>query len=210
MRQLLESGKSQYTERVLGVYAPMSFDQKEYEASAKAYRELYDVANDSAKRAVAAEGYVEATALYGDGVALKAMADDVAKMSDASKDVKAKAKLLKANVLRSEGNYPEAMDIYAELSKKHTDKYATEAYYYLVEYDFNRGDYDRAEERVYALGECDSVYWQAKIFLILGDIFVQRGNSFQARATYQSIVDGYGYKDDGILDEAKRRIASLK
>ena len=210
MRQLLESGKSQYTERVLGVYAPMSFDQKEYEASAKAYRELYDVANDSAKRAVAAEGYVEATALYGDGVALKAMADDVAKMNDASKGVKAEAKLLKANVLRSEGNYPEAMDIYAELSKKHTDKYATEAYYYLVEYDFNRGDYDRAEERVYALGECDSVYWQAKIFLILGDIFVQRGNSFQARATYQSIVDGYGYKDDGILDEAKKRIASLK
>ena len=210
MRQLLDNGKSQYTERVLGVYARMSFDEKQYEASAKAYRELYDVANDGVKRAGAAEGYVEAMSLSGDGAALKAMAEDVAKMNDASNDVKAKAKLLKANVLRSEGNYAEAMDIYDELSKRHTDKYATEAYYYLVEYDYRRGDYDRAEERVYALGECDSVYWQAKIFLVLGDIFVKRGNSFQARATYQSIVDGYGYKDDGILDEAKKRIASLK
>ena len=39
-----------------------------------------------------------------------------------------------------------AMDIYAELSKKHTDKYATEAYYYLVECATNRVE----QIRIYA------------------------------------------------------------
>jgi hypothetical protein len=34
------------------------------------------------------------------------------------------------------------------------------------------------------------MYWQAKIYLVLGDVLVKTGNTFQARATYQSIVDG--------------------
>ena len=32
---------------------------------------------------------------------------------------------------------------------------------------------------------------------------------FQARATYQSVADGYTPTDDGIVDEAKARIALL-
>jgi hypothetical protein len=54
------------------------------------------------------------------------------------------------------------------------------------------------------------MYWQAKCFIVLGDVFVKMDNSFQARATYQSIVDGYVIKDDGIVDEAQQRINSLK
>ena len=39
---------------------------------------------------------------------------------------------------------------------------------------------------------------------------VKQGNNFQARATYQSIVDGYTPADDGIVAEAKARIKNLK
>ena len=53
------------------------------------------------------------------------------------------------------------------------------------------------------------MYWQAKIYLVLGDVMVKMNNTFQARATYQSIVDGYSPKDDGIVEEAKQRIAAL-
>jgi TolA-binding protein len=59
------------------------------------------------------------------------------------------------------------------------------------------------------MGDCGSSYWQAKIFILLGDTLVKTKNTFQARATYQSIVDGYSPKDDGIVDEAKKRISNL-
>jgi hypothetical protein len=75
---------------------------------------------------------------------------------------------------------------------------------------YNRGDYAATEQMVYDLGKCASMYWQAKCFIILGDVFVKLDNSFQARATYQSIVDGYTIKDDGIVEEALQRINSLK
>jgi TolA-binding protein len=84
-----------------------------------------------------------------------------------------------------------------------------EAYYRLVENDYLNGEYEAAERKVYDMGNCGSVYWQAKMFLILGDVLVQQNNTFQARATYQSIVDGYTPTDDGIVAEARQRIASL-
>ena len=85
----------------------------------------------------------------------------------------------------------------------------TEAYYRLVEEQYLGGNSSVAEQMVYDLGECGSVYWQAKSFIILGDIMRDQGNTFQARATYQSIVDGYSNADDGIISEAKSRINSL-
>ena len=53
------------------------------------------------------------------------------------------------------------------------------------------------------------VGFKMKMFLILGDVLVQQNNTFQARVTYQSIVDGYTPTDDGIVAEARQRIASL-
>ena len=52
-------------------------------------------------------------------------------------------------------------------------------------------------------------FWLAKSFLALGDFYVQKGDMFQARATYQSIVDGYTPADDGIVAEAKEKIKKL-
>jgi hypothetical protein len=75
--------------------------------------------------------------------------------------------------------------------------------------DFINGDYATAEERVYALDRCCSEYWQARIFIVLGDVLVKTNNLFQARATFQSIVDGYSVPDDGIIAQAKQRIASI-
>jgi len=52
-------------------------------------------------------------------------------------------------------------------------------------------------------------YWLAKAFILLGDVYVKKGDNFQARATWQSVADGYSPADDGIVDEAKARIAKL-
>lgn len=52
-------------------------------------------------------------------------------------------------------------------------------------------------------------YYLAKSFILLGDVYSARKDLFQAKATYQSIVDGYGDKKDGIIDTAKSKIALL-
>ncbi|MBQ5613742.1 MAG: hypothetical protein IIU82_01845, partial [Tidjanibacter sp.] len=68
------------------------------------------------------------------------------------------------------------------------------------------------EDAVYAFADKNTPhsYWLGKAFLTLGDIYASMGDSFQARVTYQSIVDGYGGSGDGIVDDAKERIKKLK
>ena len=211
MEELMAQGNTLYTERVVGVYAPMTFNMQRYDKSALAYRRLYDLSRETDKRIHASEGYVEATMLSGDSVAIRSMVDDVILMDDATASAWAKrrATLVKANILREEGDVEQAMVYYNHLATDRTTAEGAEAYYYLIADKFAQRDFATTEQMVYDMGKCGSMYWQAKCFLILGDLFVELGNSFQARATYQSIVDGYSPKDDGIVEEAQQRINSL-
>lgn len=209
MESLLELGQTQYRERVLDVYARMSFDEGEYEKSAVAYLELYNSAHDLKQRQFASEGYIDASLRYLTGGKLKLAAEKVLKMQDATVWATRQAMLAKANVLREDNNMIEAIGLYKKLAEDTMTPEGAEAYYRLVENDYNNGDYANAESRVYALDRCVSEYWHARIFIVLGDVLVKTNNLFQARATYQSVVDGYSVSDDGVIAQAKQRIASI-
>ena len=129
-------------------------------------------------------------------------------MSDATDWARRYAKLVMADVMHEEGN-PMSLELYASLAENPMTEEGAEAYYRMVEAAYIDGDYERAQQMVYDMEGCGSTYWQAHIFILLGDTFVMTNNTFQARATYQSIVDGYSPKDDGVVAEAKERIAKL-
>ncbi len=209
MEILLDLGQTQYHERVLEVYARISFEEQEYEKSAKAYFELYNTAHDLKKRQFASEGYIDASLRYLSGGKLKEATDVVLKMNDATEWAMRKAMLAKANILREDNNIAEAIGLYKKLAENTMTVEGAEAYYRVVENDYNNGEYAVAEERVYALDRCVSEYWHARIFIVLGDVLVKTNNLFQARATYQSVVDGYSIPDDGVIADAKKRIAAI-
>jgi len=100
--------------------------------------------------------------------------------------------------------------LYRELAKDVRTKEGSEAAYYVIESTFGSGDMDKTEKEVFAFSEREpQAYWLAKAFILLGDVYVKKGDNFQARATWQSVADGYSPADDGIVDEAKARIAKL-
>jgi len=49
----------------------------------------------------------------------------------------------------------------------------------------------------------------AKVFLLLSDISVKKGDTLQARVTLESLREYYTVKDDGILDEVRTKLAVL-
>lgn len=103
------------------------------------------------------------------------------------------------------------MDIFKTLSAEVKSAEGAEARYRMIEAEYKAKHYDKAENMVYAFSDSKTPqnYWLAKAFILLGDIYMSRGDSFQARATYQSVVDGYSPADDGIVEEAKSKIAKM-
>ena len=196
--------------RVLEKFAPMTFEDARYDEAAAAYRRLYDVASTRSGREEAMTGYVRATIAGGDAAKIAAMTDDVCAQPEAGTTALREAKYARATQLRESGQRAEAARYYKELAAEVRTKEGSEAAFRLIEDIFAAGDADGAEAAVFAYSEREpQAYWLAKAFLLLGDVYVSKGDTFQARATYQSVADGYSPADDGIVDEAKARISKL-
>ncbi len=211
LTRLTEQGTNQYTEQALEKLSELTFAEKRYDEAASAYRRLYDVTTTRSGRETAMTGYVRATVAGGDGNRIAAMAADVCGHADAGATALREAKYAWAGQLRASGDRDQALKLYKELASDVKTREGSEAAYYVIEALFESGDLDKTESEVFAFSDREpNAYWLAKAFLLLGDVYVRKGDTFQARATYQSVADGYSPADDGIVDEAKERIAKLK
>ena len=207
---LSEQGTNPYTVAVLEKLSEMTFADKRWDEAASAYRKLYDVAPTRTGREDAMTGYVRATVAGGDGAKITAMAADVCGHDDAGAAALREARYAWAGQLRAAGDKAEAVKLYRQLAKDVRSKEGSEAAYYVIESLFESGDMDKTENEIFAFSEREpQAYWLAKAFILLGDVYVHKGDNFQARATWQSVADGYSPADDGIVEEAKARIAKL-
>ena len=208
---LSEQGNTQYSERALEKLSSLCYENERWEQAATAFRSLYDVSKVSKTKINAASGYVSSTLKYANDEQLLAMADDAEKMVEINDVARRKARYAKAQVLQRAGKNNEALEVFELLSKEVKSAEGAEGRYRLIEAEFKAGGYDKAEKMVYDFSDSKTPhnYWLAKAFILLGDIYAARNDAFQARATYQSVVDGYSPADDGIVAEAKEKIAKM-
>ena len=211
LTRLHANGDSQYSEKVLDNLSYLCYQAERYAEAAKAYRELYDKTTDAAKRKNAASGYISSVLKYADDSAILRMAEDMEKMPEVTDVARRKARYAKAGALTRAGKQSEALEVYRQLAAEVKSAEGAESYYRVVEAMYADEKYDEAEQMILKFAESKTPqnYWLAKAFMVLGDIYVQKGDAFQARSTYQSVVDGYTPNNDGIVDEAKARIAKL-
>ena len=211
MKLLSDRPVNRYTVPVLEKLAEVSEQHKMYTESAAAYRRLYGIVEQPQARQKAAKHYVEMTILDAEDELTLAMAEDVETMTDIEQSVVRKARFSKGKVLAGKGNTAEAMEIFRELSSNKGDVVGAESAYLVIANLFNSGDHEQAEKLVYELADSRTPhsYYLGRAFIVLGDIYAAKGDAFQARATYQSIVDGYTPVDDGVVEEAKMKIPKL-
>ncbi|MBO4581200.1 MAG: tetratricopeptide repeat protein [Bacteroidales bacterium] len=81
---------------------------------------------------------------------------------------------------------------YQILSRQSKGEAASEALYYLAYIQYLQGDWDTTEKYIFdMLVNITHDYWLAKSYILLGDVYLQKGNSFQAKYTYLSIMENY-------------------
>jgi len=87
---------------------------------------------------------------------------------------------------------------------------AAEAKYNLANIEYLKKQYKASQKTCFDLQKDFSGYdyWVAKAFILLADNYVKLKDTFQAKATLQSIVDNYK-GDDDILPTAKQKLDAL-
>ena len=122
--------------------------------------------------------------------------------------LKNKASVILARSYFTDGNFQKAEKTFSALSKNVTDRIGAEATYMIAYLNYLNDSLQKSETIIYQLAnDFTTDYWIAKGFILLSDIYKQRGNAFQAKATLESIIENYEGED--LLIIARKNYESI-
>jgi len=122
--------------------------------------------------------------------------------------LKNKASVILARSYFAYGNFQKAEKTFTVLSKNVTDRVGAEATYTIAYLNYLNDSLQKSETIIYQLAnDFTADYWIAKGFILLSDIYKQRGNAFQAKATLESIIENYEGED--LLIIARKKYESI-
>ena len=128
--------------------------------------------------------------------------------------LKVEADYIKAKSYLASSRRDEAFEVMERLAEDVSGAYGAECAFMLIQDCYDRGAFEDVETKVYAFAdaESDQVYWLAKSFIVLGDSFAERDEVEQAKATFESVRDGYtpSGADDDVLDNVNMRLKKLE
>ena len=141
-------------------------------------------------------------------------ADRVISDGSTTADESRLAEYVKAKSYLATSDRDRAFEILRSLSANPKTDEGAEASYMIIQDIYDQGLFDEVESRVYKFAEAapNQSYWLAKSFIVLGDTFMEKDNVRQARATFESVKNGYspsGMEDD-VLDNVNMRLEKLQ
>lgn len=201
---------SEFSEPAVLGAATIRFDRKEYDKALNLYKQLGNIATFAVNILEAKTGEMRSLYQLGNYPAAIEAANKVVKDPNTSEELLTEARLLKGRIFFTQGDYADAKTEFNQLVKKANSKEGAEAKFRLAQITFNEGKLDESESHIFDLaqgfGEFD--FWKIKGFILLADVYIQREDYFQARATLQSVIDNV--QDQNFVNEAKAKLAVVE
>ncbi len=125
------------------------------------------------------------------------------------------AKYLTAKSLLATSQRDAAFEVLRGLARDPSTAEGAEAAYLVIQDLFDRGRFNEVESAVYKFADAapNQAYWLARSFIVLGDSFAENENYRQAKATFESILNGYEPADgkpDDVVENVKMRLGRLE
>jgi len=204
--------QNSFTELAMLGNARSEFALKNYEAAVAAYEKLLDYSAVPAYLLEAKIGVMQAEFNSGRYRQAANAAQVVLDAGNKTPEIQREALLYQAKSYKALGAVAEAVATCTELSANKRTKEGAEATYMLIEMEFEKEMYDNMETLVFNFADSGTPYqyWVARGFILLADSYVKKNDSAQAKATYQSLLDGYQNTTDGIIDMVMERMAKIR
>lgn len=212
--EVMDKGDGSFVELSTLHYAHICYDLERYDKAAAAYEALYDIAKLENNRYTALVGIMRSYYMNGKYLSALEAASKVEASSGMSAEDRTYAGYIMAKSYLALGRRNDALPLLRNLSQDNFTPIGAEAAFLLIQDTYDAGNFEEVENLVYAFSESQTsqTYWLAKSFIVLGDSFAERQEWTQAKATFESIRDGYepqGVKDD-VLEQVNMRLERLE
>ena len=208
---VLQSGDTKFRETALLRKAQMEYKDKAYPAALTTYKQLLTVAENPVNKETAKVGIMRSAYMLSETPDVLFAVDALLKDKKLSPELKTEAHYSRAKVYLKEGKSKAAIEDLSMLSKDTRTVYGAEATYQLAQVYFDTKQDAEAEKVLMKFMEegTPHQYWLARGFVLLADIFISKGDDFQARQYLTSLQNNYKAKDD-IAGMIQERLAKLK
>ncbi|MCD7936845.1 MAG: tetratricopeptide repeat protein [Tannerellaceae bacterium] len=194
----IESGDTKFLEESVARVAEIQYLEKEYTAALESFKRLEIVAENPDNRLAAKLGIMRTARATGKQQDALIAAEGLLKQDKLSPEVETEARYVRAKAYlnANEGNKAVA-DLLAVSSDTRT-VYGAEAKYLLAQYYYDTSEDAKAEEILMNFIENGTPhqYWLARGFILLADVYIRQGDSFQARQYLNSLQNNYSGDDD--------------
>ncbi len=184
--------------------------KEDFAAAYTYYMKFSELATTDDDKYKAQIGALRSAYRSGNSEAVFALADVVTNSSKSNKAEKGAAQYYLGQIALANKEYDKARDAFRQVIVLTEDERAAEARYQIAYIYYLERDLDVAQEL--CLNTNTQIqgydYWLAKSVILLADIFVEKGDFFNARASLESIIENYT-GDPELLQEAKDKLEKL-
>jgi TolA-binding protein len=199
---------NQFLEQSLIAASSMLYDKEDYPASLIYFEKLEKISSNDANKLLALKGELKAASQAGDAQKTIIAAGKINNSANIPEELAREATFLSAKASYSLNNFDDALRDFRKVATEVTSIEGAESKYRVAELLYKKDKPAEAEKVITEFIDQKSPhqFWMARVFLLLADISIKKGDSLQARATLQSLKDYYTVDNDGILDEVKAKL----
>jgi TolA-binding protein len=173
------------------------------------FSQLLDIASNENNRILANNGVMRAGYELQKYAEVRKSAEYIIAASQAQREVKNDAYLYAGRAAMALNDLSAAKQHFAVLAETPVNENSTEAAYHLALIELKQNHLPEAEKAILKIinGKYFGEYWIASTYILYGDWYAANGKEFQARNTYQSIIDNYDGED--LREVAREKLEKL-
>ena len=211
LNKVLEYPANKYSEDARVMSAEMAYVSKDYDKALEHYKRLREQTASSERRQLAETGMLRSAAMMGNTEEIIFASTAIITEAKVSPEVLNEALYYRAKALVAIGQQSEAMNDWKTLSADTRNVYGAEAKYQLAQAYYDAGKYAEAEAELldYINVSTPHVYWLARGFVLLSDVYSKMGRKLDARQYLLSLKQNYQAEDD-IAGMIESRLEALK
>ena len=209
-KAVANEGLSKYAERsVLQTARIYYFDLKDYPNAEKYFNQLKTIATQQENRLEAMRGLLRCQFKAQKWKEAAANAQDLLLEKGIATDDRMMASLVVAKNHQLNSEWEPAINAYKQVIAAGKSEYAAESQYHIAEILLKQNKLAEAEkagfETIKKHGSYE--YWVTKSYILLGDVYLQQKDLFNAEATYKSVVDNATIIE--LKEEAQQKLSAV-
>ncbi|MFA5814653.1 MAG: tetratricopeptide repeat protein [Bacteroidales bacterium] len=198
---ILARGRNEFSEVALARTGEISYQQSNFDRALVLYQQLLQQAEVPANILDARIGIMRCSFKQKDYATVIQSAKNVLSTDKVPEEIVREASYKLGKAYLETGDQEKALDVLSVVARDVKNVEGAESKYLIADIMFKKGQVDQAEKEILEFLDQNTThqYWLAKGYILWSEIYLKRGDLFQAKATLQILKENYTRQDDGIM-----------